>query len=159
MPNFETMPVIEETLAALKKVYEANPTIKHYTEMQSAFSRTGSLSDVYKVADRIDGSVFGVYQPQVFRVLLYAELVEHFGIKATEWVNPGQKYNAYLLEIMYNGRVKAYNEWYKRDPEIAAISLARELKYGEFRNYDGFNEMIEEIVKHYDELYGLPTNI
>jgi hypothetical protein len=47
----------------------------------------------------IETAALGVYNRNNFDFALYAEILDHFQIEAQDWVNPGRRFDARLIEM------------------------------------------------------------
>jgi hypothetical protein len=55
-----------------------------------------------------DASAFGLLDRYAFNYSVYAEVIEHFGIKMQDWVNPGREFDAMLIEFREKGIREAH---------------------------------------------------
>jgi hypothetical protein len=53
-----------------------------------------------KALEELDISALGVFSGDEFNFTVYAELIDHFNIKAQEWVNPGRRYDTMLIDLI-----------------------------------------------------------
>jgi hypothetical protein len=89
----------------LKDVDSSNPRARTKFERHD---RNGLSFPGLEITDKIDSSVLGVTNRREFSFSLYAEVLDHFNIKARDWVNPGRVYDAWLIEMRKNQIVENF---------------------------------------------------
>ena len=72
--------------------------VRAYRGDDEGFHENWDLAREKAVAS-LDASLLGVLESRDFRIELYAEILEHFQIKARDWTNPGKNIDARLIEL------------------------------------------------------------
>jgi hypothetical protein len=69
-------------------------------ELEKWFELAGIIGvDTYEILSSIDSSVLGVINRYDFNFYIYTEIIEHFGLEAEDWKNPGRDFDARVIEM------------------------------------------------------------